>query len=332
MNPTTAGVLFVVSIALTLGAAAVFTNAVEWLGKRLRVSEGVVGSVFAGVGTALPETMIPIVAIFFGDHGDRAAVGIGAILGAPFMLTTLTIPLLAAGVLTFAAMGKREPRFSLPVRMVRLDLRFFLIAFGTAILVAFVGWAPARYIVAAALIVLYVVYLRVLVGMGVSGEADVAPLFLLRRRPVPPYLAIIAQIVLGLGGIIGGAHLFVRAVEMLAQNLGVSPLVLSLLITPVATELPEKLNSLLWVYQRKDGLAVANITGAMVFQSTFPVTAGLIGTSWRLETPALLPAILALLAASILYLSLVRFSRWRPGYVIAVGSLYLLFGVYLYTR
>jgi Ca2+/Na+ antiporter len=44
-------------------AAAIFTNAVEILGGRLNLGDGAVGSVLAAVGTALPETMIPIVAV-----------------------------------------------------------------------------------------------------------------------------------------------------------------------------------------------------------------------------------------------------------------------------
>lgn len=78
--------------------------------------------------------------------------------------------------------------------------------------------------------------------------------------------------------IIGGAYLFVDAVEHLAKVFEVSPLILSLLITPIATELPEKLNSLIWIAQGKDNLAFANITGAMVFQSTFPVAVGMVGS------------------------------------------------------
>ena len=51
------------ALAAILVAASLFTNAVEILGARLGLQQGAVGSVLAAVGTALPETMIPVVAI-----------------------------------------------------------------------------------------------------------------------------------------------------------------------------------------------------------------------------------------------------------------------------
>src|SRR5437588_5860773 len=90
-----AGLLFFLSIAIILAGAAVFTNGVEWLGRRLGISDGAIGSVLAGVATALPETLIPVVAIFFGTSRTESDIGVGAILGAPMMLSTLTIPLMA---------------------------------------------------------------------------------------------------------------------------------------------------------------------------------------------------------------------------------------------
>ena len=47
----------------------------------------------------------------------------------------------------------------------------------------------------------------------------------------------------------------------LAAALGVSEILLALVIAPIATELPEKFNSLIWVRQGKDTLAMGNITG-----------------------------------------------------------------------
>ena len=73
--------LLLVAFAIILLGAELFTNAIEWFGHQLGLAEGAVGSVLAAVGTALPETMIPLVAIVFGAGSRSDGVGVGAILG-----------------------------------------------------------------------------------------------------------------------------------------------------------------------------------------------------------------------------------------------------------
>ena len=158
------------SIAVILLGAAAFTNSVEWLGKRLKVSEGVVGSIFAAVGTALPETMIPVIAILFGSDSSRHDVGIGAILGAPLMLSCLTIPLLGLGLLIFASLGKRTKGFQLNYDIVATDLEFFLASYALALLIAILpsSWI-FRWGTALLLLFLYIVYLKRMLSLETSG-------------------------------------------------------------------------------------------------------------------------------------------------------------------
>jgi cation:H+ antiporter len=307
---------------------------VEWLGKRLKVSEGVVGSIFAAVGTALPETMIPVIAILFGTGDSRHDVGIGAILGAPLMLSCLTIPLLGLGLLTFASMKKRKKRtkgFQLNYDIVGSDLQFFLVSYALALLVAVIPSSQAlRWGTALLLLVLYAVYLKKMFSRESSGETHVEPLYFAKRSSQPSYAIIGVQILAGLGCIIGGAHLFVETVQDIAHASNISPLILSTLITPIATELPEKFNSLIWISQRKDTLAVGNITGAMVFQGTFPVAVGLLGTPWHLNFYALSSIALAIAASTILYLAIRLRGGWRPSYLILGAIFYLAYGLIVY--
>src|SRR5437867_11173160 len=125
--------LFLVSVAVTLGACTLFTNASEWVGKRFNLSEGAIGGVLAAIGTTLPETSIPIIAIFFGTGRAEAEVGLGAILGAPFMLSTLVIPILAVLLAIFGRLGKRGYTFHLNYKDVIVDLWFFAVAYSVAI-------------------------------------------------------------------------------------------------------------------------------------------------------------------------------------------------------
>ena len=319
------------SLLVVLYAAHLFTNGVEWLGKRLGFSHGMIGSVLAGVGTAMPETVIPIIAILF-HRGQQTIqdIGVGAILGAPFMLTALTLPLLGAAVWGLGLFKRREPAFRLAPQFVRLDLSYFLIGYSLAIGTAFMPVAALRYAVAFFLIGLYGHYLWRLQKLDRLHAADdelLPPLIFSPRTDTPAIGMILAQVLIGLAGIIGGAHFFVDAVNQLAAAKNWSPLLLSLWITPIATELPEKFNSLIWVFQRKDALAVANITGAMVFQATFPVSVGLLGTSWQLNWHGLTTGVGALAAAAA-YLALLHRQRtWRPWQLMLGALLYLGFGL-----
>src|SRR5437762_11769043 len=87
----------VLSLFVILAGAELFTNGVEWVGEGFGLSEGAVGSVLAAIGTALPETILPLVAVLSGhEKGDE--IGVGAILGAPFMISTLAMAILGVVV------------------------------------------------------------------------------------------------------------------------------------------------------------------------------------------------------------------------------------------
>jgi len=326
------GLLFVASVAVTLGACALFTNAIEWLGKRKNLSEGAIGSVLAAIGTTLPETSIPIVAIFFGASRQETEVGLGAILGAPFMLSTLVIPILALLLLLYARLGKRSSSFRLNYKDVTVDLSFFAVAYTVAMACAFVPSRLLHVIAAIGLMSLYLYYVKLkFSGSNEEGEgAALDPLLFSRASATPSYGLIALQAVTGLAGLALGAHLFVTAAESMAEFLGISPLILALLIAPLATELPEMSNSFLWLYQKKDRLAVGNVTGAMVFQGMFPVSIGLVGTDWILAPSALLTMVLAVVAVGGLLIQTAWAGLWRPWLLSAGAVLYIGYALYLY--
>ena len=325
--------LFLVSVAVTLGACTLFTNAIEWLGKRFNLSEGAVGGVLAAIGTTLPETSIPIIAIFFRAGRAEAEVGLGAILGAPFMLSTLVIPILAILLVVYTRLGKRTAAFRLNYQDVNGDLFFFVAAYSVALACAFVPSRPVHVIAAVGLISLYLYYVKL--KFSESGEevseGGLEPLLFARKAATPSFGLIGLQGVLGLAGLALGAHLFVLAAETIAGVLSISPLILALLVAPLATELPEMSNSFLWLYRKKDRLAVGNVTGAMVFQGTIPVSIGLLGTDWALAPTALITMVLALVASTFLLVQTLWGGLWRPWLLSGSALLYIGYVVYLYA-
>jgi len=320
------------SLVIILAGAELFTNGIEWLGRKLKLGEGAVGSVLAAVGTALPETMIPVAAILLTPSADTHQVGIGAIAGAPFMLGTLAFCVTGASVYLWAKRGRRSSaEMRVNVSVIRRDLAFFLMAYGLAVATTFVrDVRGVRLLVAFTLLALYGVYAwRTFTASAAEGDAPrhlhLSRLFRTGMAHHPRTAMVIVQVVVALGLIVGGAELFVHDVVSVARRLGAPPLLLSLLIAPVATELPEKLNSVLWTRDRKDTLALGNITGAMVFQSCFPVALGVILTPWALEGATLVSAILALASAAILYISLRVTGRVSPAVLLLGGIFYAFF-------
>ena len=324
--------LFLVSVAVTLGACTLFTNAIEWVGKRFNLSEGAVGGVLAAIGTTLPETSIPVIAIFFGASRAEVEVGLGAILGAPFMLTTLVIPILAILLMVYAGLGKRTAAFRLNYRDVRGDLFFFVAAYSLALACAFVPSRSMHIVAAIGLISLYLYYVKLKFSETdeEGSEGGLEPLFFARKAAVPSFGLIGLQAVAGLAGLALGAHLFVLAAETIAGIWSISPLILALLVAPLATELPEMSNSFLWLYRKKDRLAIGNVTGAMVFQGTIPVSIGLVGTDWALAPTALITMVLAVAAATFLLAQAVWGGLWRPWLLGGSAVLYIGYAVYLY--
>jgi len=291
-------------LLLILVAAEVFVNALEHLGEKLHISEGVTGSLFAAIGTAMPETLVPLLAIFSGtgNTATNEEIGVGAILGAPLMLSTLSLSLVGLAVLKQRGIqGALTPEKS----GLKRDLDFLLMAFLLAFVAMFVphgeGWV--RGALAFVMVMIYFVYVMLTLNASASlvenGHAtEAGSNMLLTRLGLPQNLfVILLQLVLGLGLLVAGAKGFIHGVELAAPILGISALLLSLMIIPIATELPEKVNSILWIRKRKDTLAFGNITGAMVFQGTLLPAIGLSLTPWMPQKEVLLGVVITLVAA-----------------------------------
>jgi cation:H+ antiporter len=292
------------AFALIVGGAIGFTNAVEWLGHRLNLGQGAVGALLAAVGTALPESVIPVVALL-GGGGDEESVeiAIGAIIGAPFVLGTLAMLVIAGSALAYRGRRDQGSDVETDVGSTRRDLAVFLMLFPIGILVGALDTSAAVQLAAAAVLVLgYGIYSWRTVKRGgdASGDDELEALYFdLSKDDPPSTFQVTAQFVVSLAAIVGGAELFVGAVESIAKSLGVAPLVLALVLAPLATELPEKANSILWVRDGKDTLAVGNVTGAMAFQATIPVALGLAVTTWDLEPEAIVAALVGLAGGAI---------------------------------
>ena len=323
----------IVALAAILGAAALFTNAVEIMGERLNLGHGAVGSLLAAVGTALPETMIPIVAILGAvivGTGAAAAgeIGVGAILGAPFLLATLAFFLVGLSAIVYKDRRKSGDEVIADREVTIPDLGFFLVCYTLAAGAGVVRLPLILKIILAVLLLLaYVYYVIRTIRKGGSAQEGEAPenLTLWPFSSSAPTWAVAAQL-LGTVVVMGfGAHFFVDAVGHMSLAVGIPAGLISLVLAPLATELPEKFNSIIWMRDNKDTLALGNITGAMVFQSTIPVSIGILFTPWELGFLSTFSAILALGSGVVFIGFLLRRRPLRGFVMLGAGSLYAVF-------
>lgn len=318
-------------LLIILIAAEVFTNALEHFGQKLKISEGVTGSIFAAVGTALPETSVPIIALLFpsGSIETSHDIGVGSILGAPLMLGTI-----ALGLIGLFSLFKRgfKGHFVVEQTGIKRDLDFFLIAFIFAGIALYIPHSNifVRNLIGIMMVGIYIFYLyrtirasKKLVEAGHGTDAE-HPMLLNRIGLPVNSLTILLQLFIGLALLIIGAKGFVGQIEIVASYVGISVLVLSIMVVPIATELPEKVNSILWIRRKKDTLAFGNITGAMVFQGTLLPALGIILTPWEPKNEISLLFIITIL--SVIWIrTIIHFGALKVWHVLLSGSLYFVY-------
>lgn len=313
-------------MVIILGGCELFANGVECLGDRLNLSHATAGSLLAAVGTALPETMIPVIALIAGKAEHREGIAVGAILGAPFMLSTLAMFLLGLTVIILKILNKRQrPHMNINLKALLFELRFFIVVMIAVFIASLIKEKTFSHILGLILFVSYGFFiLYTMKHESLDGEEYTEHFHFGIFLGCPRRLRwIIGQLLVGLFFIIIGAHLFVEYISLFAIKSGIPALVLSLLIAPVATELPEKFNSITWTLKGKDTIAMANVTGAMVFQSTIPVGIGLLFTEWAINTTELLNITFALAMALIIML-FVTAKKKLPGLLLLAGGIFYL--------
>jgi cation:H+ antiporter len=242
------------------------------------------------------------------------------------MLATLALFVVGASALAFRRRREQGSSLRIDEATIGRDMGFFLVFFALAAGVGLLE-LPLYLKAGAALILVagYVQYVRQTLVSGDPLEEVPERLTLWRFRSPAPTWAVVFQTVASLGLIVVGAHFFVDAVKHAAEGLGLPAGLIALILAPLATELPEKFNSVFWMRDGKDTLAVGNMTGAMMFQSTIPVTFGFLFTPWNLAPLDVFAVALALVSGGFVYLMLGRSKKLRAWHLMVCGAFYLAF-------
>lgn len=320
-----------ISIALLLGSAIViylaceiFVNGVEWVGQKAGVGQKATGTVLAAFGTALPESVVTLVAVAFGTSVASKELGVGAALGGPLALSTIAYATVGIVLILSGQRLGATPAIRQVFRRLSRDQGWFLAIFAlkVALGVLVFAWKPWLGILFLAAYGLYVWQ-----EMGGDDDDEEGELEPLKFQPhaADPSLAMAAfQTLLALAVIFLASRTFVAQLGTLGPVLGLPPQLLALLLSPIATELPETMNAVIWVRQGKYRLALSNISGAMMIQATIPTALGLFFTPWHLTPPLLVAAGATMVAVLTMFVAFRRgiVSRWL---LASMGLLYTVF-------
>lgn len=328
------------TFALLIAAAGIiylscetFVNAVEWLGQKLKVTQTATGTILAAFGTALPESVVTLVAVAFGTDAAHKEIGIGAAIGGPLALSTVAYAVVGVALLASAARAGRVRAGTVDAdtRRLRRDQLWFLAIFVVKIGLGLVVFS-FKPLLGIAFLAAYAIYC----WKELSDESDqiedvgLEPLKLRPRDADPSLFWVLLQTIGALVVIFFASHLFVQQISAVGPWLGLSPQLTALLFSPIATELPEIMNAIIWVRQGKERLALANISGAMMIQATIPTAFGLFFTPWRLAAPSILAAVTTMLAIAFLQWAF-RAPQVRSRQLTHVGWLYAAFEAMLFV-
>ncbi len=319
--------LFLASAGAIYLACEFFVNSIEWLGRRLNLTATATGTVLAAFGTALPESAVTFTAVALGRTPETRDLGVGSAVGGPLVLATIAYAVV--GLTLLRSHRRASGKVAIDQRRLSRDQGWFLAIFLCTAALGLTTFAFKPWL-AFVLVLAYALYVwqEVRSGETAPEEELLEPLKLCPGAQNPGWGWIILQTVGAVAVIAGASHIFVSQLENLGAALHMAPHIVALLLSPVATELPETMNAVIWVRQGKERLALANISGSMMIQATIPSALGLYFTPWRFDALLVAAGIVTLLAIIVLW-ALFRRSAMTGRALTLIGLLYAGFAAYV---
>lgn len=328
--PTIFLVLFI-SVVVIYYSCELFVNGIEWVGKKFNISQSAVGTILAALGTALPESVVTFVAVAVNASSEQKDIGVGAALGGPLVLGTIAYAVVGACIILFRKKRELGTDIDIDSKKLSRDQSWFISIFIFKVLLGLLVFSlkPLMGFLFLAAYGLY--FLKEMRAKCLDECTFLAPLKFQPMKAEPTTFWVVAQTILALILIFASSHLFVKNLEVASSYLNISPLIISLLLSPIATELPEILNAVIWVRQGKETLALGNISGAMMIQATVPSAFGLFFTPWLFDAHLLWAGVVTLLSVCYLLITLKR-DRLSPIRLVYAGMFYFLFAAIFLFR
>lgn len=304
----------VAGLALLVWSADRFVEGAAATARHFGMPALLIGMIIVGFGTSAPEMVVSALAASQGNPGIALGnaygsniANIGLILG----LTALLCPI---------AVHSQVVRKEMPVLLALTALAALQLMDG------YLSRVDAAVLLGTFFVLFW---LSIRGGMnqpedslGVEVEQE------LESHPMPLRSALM-WLVIGLLLLIASSRVLVWGAVSIAQQLGVSDLIIGLTIVAIGTSLPELASSIVAVRKKEHDIALGNIIGSNVFNTLAVV--GIAGSIHPLAVePAVLTRDLAMVGALTVLLFLFAFGFRGPGRVnrLEGGVLLLLYVAY----
>ncbi|MCY3413451.1 MAG: hypothetical protein INQ03_17555 [Candidatus Heimdallarchaeota archaeon] len=264
-----------ITVLKALGLLIAIGVASELLAKGSEILEkkfgaGFTGSVILGFITMLPELIFVLVAVNEAVDADTMTkqselldIALGSAVGGNILLFTV-----GYAMVILLAYYKHNEIIALPVTL-KDDLIYLLVASIYLLLTALKGvFTLVDGIILFSLYFVFVIHQYIETKNLVEKEEnDDIPDEII---PKSKWAKSISFLIIGGLGILLAAEPFVHAIIEISVETGVSAIILALIISPIASELPEKISAFMLASHSLEGakVAVANFIGSKVQAST----------------------------------------------------------------
>lgn len=248
-------IITILGAALVLIGADKLTDGSVGLARRFEIPELVIGLTIVAFGTSLPEFIVSLLASF--NHAP--AMSIGNIVGSNLFNTLMIVgfsALVCPIVVSKSTVSKDIPLSLLSaIVLPALALDTLISQSGNADVLS-----RGDGIVLLGFFVIFMAYSFSLAKGNGFGHTDEES-----SEPDMPIWKIIAFLLLGLAGLIGGGQLFVHGATGVARSLGVSEAVIGLTLVAGGTSLPELATSVIAARKGQSAMAIGNVVGSNLF-------------------------------------------------------------------
>lgn len=318
--------LLLFGLILIFISTVIFTNTIEYIAFKMKWTHSFTGAIIAPLVTSFPELMVFLIAVFVYRGSAGAEIGIGTILGEPFMASTIAYALVFVAVISSLFIGKRRSNVLKIDRILLVPYTFIVFLFPLVLLPYFFNLLILKYLMSALFLGSYGYYIAIMYRNRASEQFEASETPILSRF-MSLELAASLQLILSVIGIYFGSTILVQSIDGISASTGLSALATAIILVPVGTAIPETMSAMLWAYRGKDNFAIASLVGEKILYSTFYPGIALLLVPWLLDYHAYI-SVSATTTISLVYIYYINRGK-IPYYALLFGLVFFIIYIYI---